>query len=194
MDMQEELERLFTECKNELLSIGIDISNKEYGTISIKIAKRNNKRYGCCKQENPDKRYKVVRKVGRRRYVQYERFENHTIEISKWVMELDDKIIKNTIMHELIHCMPFCNNHGDMFKKYAKFINNNLGYDISRLGNRKEDSEKSNVEYHEKEYKYTIKCTSCGKEFHRNRLSKDFFRKYRCLCNGKLLLVEEHSK
>ena len=30
-------------------------------------------------------------------------------EVSKWVLELDDNIIKNTIMHELIHCMPYCN-------------------------------------------------------------------------------------
>ena len=65
----------------------------------------------------------------------------------------------------------------DMFKKYANYINKNLGYDISRLGNKKEDYEKSNMEYEEKAYKYTIKCTSCGKEFHRNRLNKDFFRK-----------------
>ena len=47
------------------------------------------------------------------------------IEISRWVLELKDDIIKNTIMHELIHCMPYCNNHGAEFKKYAKVINNN---------------------------------------------------------------------
>ncbi len=48
-------------------------------------------------------------------------------------MELDEEIIKNTIMHELIHCMPYCNNHGKKFKEYAKYINKNLGYDISRV-------------------------------------------------------------
>ena len=26
-------------------------------------------------------------------------------------------------MHELIHCMPYCNNHGKEFKKYANIIN-----------------------------------------------------------------------
>lgn len=188
--MQEKLEKLYEECLKELLSIGINMKEKEYGQITIKIANRNNKRYGCCKQENPDKKYKTVQKIGRHRCVKYERFEKHTIEVSKWVMELDDKIIKNTIMHELIHCMPFCNNHGEMFKKYAKYINKYLGYDISRLGNKKNDYEKSNLEYEEKAYKYTIKCTSCGKVFNRNRLCKDFFKKYRCLCNGKLTLLE----
>ena len=29
--------------------------------------------------------------------------------------------IKNTIMHEIIHCFPYCNNHGSEFKKYAKY-------------------------------------------------------------------------
>ena len=178
-EMQNKLEMLYKECINELISIGIDMREKEYGQISIKIANRNNKRYGCCKQEEPDKKYKVIEKKGRSKYIKYERFNKHTIEISKWVMELDDKIIKNTIMHELIHCMPFCNNHGDMFKKYARYINNYLGYDISRLGNKKEDFEKSNLKYEEKSYKYTIKCLNCGKVFFRNRLNKDFLKKYR---------------
>lgn len=192
--MQAKLERLYNECLQELNSIGIDMSLKEYGVISIRIAKRNNKRYGCCKQEEPDRKYKTVKKIGRYRCVRYERFNKHTIEVSKWVMDLEDNIIKNTIMHELIHCMPFCNNHGDMFKKYARFINKRLGYDISRLGNKKDDYEKSNLEYEEKGFKYTIMCTSCGKVIHRNRLTKDFFRKYRCLCNGKLQLLENSEK
>lgn len=158
--MQEKLEKLYEECLKELLSIGINMKEKEYGQITIKIANRNNKRYGCCKQENPDKKYKTVQKIGRHRCVKYERFEKHTVEVSKWVMELDDKIIKNTIMHELIHCMPFCNNHGEMFKKYAKYINKYLGYDISRLGNKKNDYKKSNLEYEEKALFISCPCFS----------------------------------
>lgn len=191
MDIQERLEALYKECLNELFSIGIDMNSKDYGKIDIMVSKRNNKRYGCCKQEQPDQNYKIVKNIRGRKYIKYERFQKHTIEISKWVMELDDKIVKNTIMHELIHCMPFCNDHGEMFKKYASLINRKLGYNISRLGNRKEDSEKSEVEYTERDYKYTIMCEKCGQTMYRNRLNKDFFRKYRCLCNGKLLLVDK---
>ena len=54
-------------------------------------------------------------------------------EISPWVMELNEDIIKNTIMHELIHCMPGCSNHGEYFKKYDYYVNAKLGYDISRV-------------------------------------------------------------
>ena len=144
--MEQKLNKLFTECIIELNKIGIDILDKnQYGEISIFISKRNNKRYGCCKQKEPDDNYKVVTRIGRRKLIRYEKFNKHHIEISKWVLELDDDIIKNTIMHELIHCMPYCNNHGTEFKKYANLINSKYGYDVSRVGNKKRDFDKSNI-------------------------------------------------
>lgn len=128
------LQKLYNQCISELNSIGIDTSEKMLGKVEIQVSKRNNKRYGCCKLECPDENYKVVKKVGRRRVVKYEKFNKHTIEVSKWVMELDEKVIKNTIMHEIIHCFPYCGNHGKYFKMYAEVINEKLGYGISRLG------------------------------------------------------------
>ena len=65
--------------------------------------------------------------------ITYGIYRKHYIEISPWVMELDDSIIKNTIIHELIHCMPYCNSHGYAFKEHAERINDKLGYDISRV-------------------------------------------------------------
>ena len=186
--MEQKLNKLFLECVDELSKIGIDIlDTKQYGEITISFAKRNNKRYGCCKQEEPDKNYKVVTRIGRRRVIRYERFNKHHIEISKWVMELDETIIKNTIMHELIHCMPYCNNHGEIFKKCANLINSEYGYDISRVGNKKKDFEKSNVEFNEEvKYNYRIICNGCKQEFFRQRISKNFKAKFRCgKCGGK---------
>ena len=187
--LEEKLIKLYTECLNELNSIGINFKDKD---ITIKTSKRNNKRYGCCRPSNPDKRYKVVVKKSIRRYiVKYENFKNYEIEISRWVLDLDDSIIKNTVIHELIHCMPYCNNHGEEFKKYAKLVNEKLGYNIARIGNKKEDFEKSHIKYIESEqYKYKIICTKCGSTFYRKRLSKDFTRKYRCSkCLGKLEVI-----
>ena len=193
--MEKELNRLFVECVDELNKIGIDILNeKQYGKIDISIAKRNNKRYGCCKQEEPDRNYRIVSKVGRRKVIKYEKYNIHHIEISKWVMELEDTIIKNTIMHELIHCIPYCNNHGTEFKKYANLINNNYRYDVSRVGDKKKDFEKSNVEFKEtKNYNYKIICEGCNQEFYRQRLNRNFVRKYRCAkCGGtfKVFVLE----
>ena len=180
--VEQKLYKLYSECVGELKQMGIDIlDQKQYGEIKISISKRNNKRYGCCKQEEPDKNYKVITKIGRRIAIRYEKFNKHHIEISKWVLELEDDIIKNTIMHELIHCMPYCNNHGTEFKKYANLININYGYDISRVGNKKKDFEKSNIEFKEIEkYNYKIICKGCKQEFYRQRLSKNFIREYRC--------------
>jgi hypothetical protein len=176
--MENKLQNLFSQCVEELKSIGIDINNnKLIGEINISLAKRNAKRYGCCRHEDPDEKYKVITKKGYKRYITYERFNKNYIEISKWVMELNDDIIKNTIMHEIIHCFPYCNNHGKEFKKYAGYINTHLGYSVSRLGNKEEDYKKSNLEYDIPQttpnYKYKIECQKCGKYFFRQRYNKN---------------------
>ena len=178
MNDEEKLNNLFLKCINELESIGISFKNKK---ISIIISKRNNKRYGCCKPEIPDKNYKRVIRRSFKFIIKYENFKKYTIEISPWVLKLNDDIIKNTIIHELIHCLPKCNNHGLEFKKYAKYINGNLGYNITRVGDKKEDYNISNIYYNETEnYKYKIKCKKCGQMFYRKRLNKNLFKKYRC--------------
>lgn len=190
--MEEKLNNIYNECLKELKDIGIDIlNNKNVGIIDINISKRNNKRYGCCKQEEPDKSSKIVEKKGFKKIVKYQIYKKHHIEISPWVLKLNNDIIKNTIMHELIHCLPYCNNHGKEFKKYAKYINQNLGYNIATLGNKKEDYIKSNIQYNENElYKYKIICNKCGQEFYRKRLNKNFLRKYRCgKCGSKFSVI-----
>lgn len=188
-----EIQELYNQCINELKTIGIDFNNtNQIGKIDISISKRNNKRYGCCKQEKPDKSYKTIIKKGWHKTIKYEKFDKHHIEISPWVMELNEQIIKNTIIHELIHCIPYCNNHGKEFRKYAIYINEKLGYNISRTGNPKEDYEKSNLEYNELQvYKYKIMCQKCGQEFYRKRLNKNFLKKYRCgKCGEKFTIFE----
>ena len=96
-------------------------------------------------------------------------------------MELDENIIKNTIIHELIHCLPKCGNHGYEFKKYANLINIKLGYNISRLGNKEEDYKNSNKEFNEEIiYNYKVECQNCGQIFFRKRLDKNFGKIYRC--------------
>ncbi len=195
--MQQETEKLthlYNQCLTELASIGIDINNKEIiGTIDIKLAKRASKRYGCCKQENPDEKYKIIQKRGYHKIIKYEKFQSHHIEISNWVMKLNNDIIKNTIMHELIHCIPFCNNHGKEFKKYAKYINQKLGYHITTKGNIEEDYKASQLEYVEQnDYKYKIQCQNCGQVIYRKRLNPSLIKRYRCgKCKGKLKLIEE---
>lgn len=190
---EEKLKILYRECLDELYSIGIDMDNEELiGNIDIKLTTRASRRYGCCKQEKPDKKYKSITKRGRQKIIKYEKFQNHHIEISNWVMSLNEDIIKNTILHELIHCIPFCNNHGIEFKKYANYINQKLGYHITTKGNIQEDYQASQLEYkQENSYKYKIVCQDCGQVIYRKRFNPNLIKKYRCgKCKGRLKLVE----
>ena len=189
--MEEKLEKLFKQCIEELKSIGIDLDKTKVGEIDISFSKRKTKRYGCCKQAEPDEST-AYRK---NRIIYYQKYNKHHIEISKWLMDLNEDIIKNTIMHELIHCFPNCNNHGKAFKLYAQIINEKLGYNISRLGNKQEDYRKSNLELKldKSNYKYKIICKDCGLIYYRQRLSKNFIKKYRCgRCRGNLELIYYH--
>ena len=189
--MEERLIELYQECLKELKSIKINIEHA--GKVNICLSKKKCKRYGCCKQENPDTKFYHYKKRGKRKIKIYDRFKSHRIEISKWVMDLDEKIIKNTIMHEIIHCFPNCNNHGKVFKQYANYINEKLGYNIERLGNKKEDYLKSNIIYKQEDikYYYKIKCIECGLIYYRQRLRKNLLKAYRCgRCNGRLEIIE----
>ncbi|MBR2745020.1 MAG: SprT-like domain-containing protein [Clostridia bacterium] len=189
--MEEKLQHLFNECKNELYDIGIDIENKNIGNISISIGKRNCKRYGCCKQEQPIESTKYIERIGRKKYIKYKMYASHKIEISKWVMDLKPNIIKNTIMHEIIHCFPNCSNHGEDFKKYAHYISYKLGYDISRLGDKNSDLMASNIVPASEKYNYKIQCTKCGYSFYRKRLNCNFSRNYRCgKCGGHFITAK----
>ena len=185
----EEIKKLFEICKQELISIGIDCEKD--CKIDINISKRNNKRYGCCIPEIPDKSTKYYIYIKRKRFIKFVRYKRYHIEISPWVMDLDDEIIKNTIIHELIHCLPECDNHGKEFKKYADLVNTNLGYNISRLGNKAKDYEKSNKQFVEQNvYNYKIECKRCGQTFYRKRLNKGFEKKYLCgKCKGKFIIT-----
>lgn len=190
--MEEKLNKLYNDCVKELEGIKFEITNNpEIGTIDISISKRNNKRYGCCKHEEPDETDYHIKKYKNDFKIVYHKFKKHHIEISKWVMDLDEKIIKNTIIHEILHCMPYCNNHGLLFQNYACYINQKLGYNIRTLGNKEADYKKSNLDFEadHRNYNYKIICKECGNIFYRKRLKKDLIKKYRCsICGGKLEL------
>ena len=185
--MEEKLNRLYSECLEELKIIGINIDESK---IKIKISKRSTKRYGCCKHQNPDLSTIYFERKGRKKVIKYRKYNSHIIEISMWVMNLNDEIIKNTIIHELLHTKDNCNNHGKEFKYYAKYINEKLGYNIKTLGNKEEDYLKSGLNLSEEKYKYTIQCIKCKNIFYRQRFNVDKVNKYRCgKCRGKLIVI-----
>lgn len=63
---------------------------------------------------------------------------------------------------------------------------------FQEFGNKEQDYKASNIEYKEKKnYNYKIECKVCGYTFYRQRMNKNFTKKYRCgKCGGKFLVEE----
>lgn len=91
----------------------------------------------------------------------------YTIILSKYLLNCDLQLIKNTIAHELIHTCEGCFNHGALFKAYASMVNNKLNnYNI--VVKNQDIQFRNNVK--KSGYKYKLTCTCCGHVFYRNRL------------------------
>ena len=106
-----ELQGLFTKCK--VLTEGatdIDVSNLN---ISIKFNRRKGMiRMGMCTRRETSCEIDITES-----YVNHPDVTQHEVE--------------DTIIHELIHCLPGANNHGPWFKLYADKVNRTYGYSIS---------------------------------------------------------------
>lgn len=80
--------------------------------------------------------------------------------------ETDDGLI-NTILHEILHTCPRCNNHGEVWKSYASKIYNRYGIKIERTSTSEEKMVNNDIDDH----KYIVKCEKCGKEFKYYRMA-----------------------
>lgn len=107
--------------------------------------------------------------------------------------EVDDQIILNTIMHELLHTVPGCFMHKGKWKLYAEYINKKLPqYTVKRVA--KESETGIVIERKKPVYRYILRCTKCGQEIRRQKMSKlvQNPQRYRCgKCGGILRLINE---
>jgi predicted SprT family Zn-dependent metalloprotease len=94
---------------------------------------------------------------------------------------------KETIMHEHLHTVPGCWNHGEQWKCYASILNRTYGYDIKRTT----DGETLGITKDKPQPKYVIKCPHCGKEYYYVRKPQYHVAMYRCgRCKqNKLILL-----
>ena len=167
------LYKLFNECK-------LEITNCGYDTGCVRMVKSNTR---------------FTRRLGQTSIVDepYSWDENRRrfdIEISEKVLADDYPTIytKEIILHELIHTLPGCFNHGEHFKAVARTLNMKYGYNISRVA-----SSSSVACLAPQEHKYEIQCPVCGKIFYRDRMS-DFVKNpqdYRHHnCNKELVRIK----
>ena len=141
------LEQMMYTCKQQLVSLGFsELNSKLY---NLEINPRFRKKLGQCCYNRKSMFY--------------------TIKISKNFMQVCPEHVKNTMMHELIHSINGCMNHGPNFQYVANLVNNKFGYNVSTTSYY--DSY-NNYLNNTKNYRYKLKCNSCGKEWRYEKAGK----------------------
>jgi len=83
--------------------------------------------------------------------------------------------IRQTMMHELLHTLPGCGNHGAGFQEAARRVNGAYGFHISTTGQLSPEARETIP------FNYVLKCGLCGselKKYHRKpRLTPRHFHK-----------------
>lgn len=166
------------ECMEELDNLGI-----EYRPARFKVLNKNVRRFGRCTKIKDDM------------------YNDYEIEIRSILLDERNSVkgLKNTIIHELLHTVSGCMNHGEKWQRLARLVNNKYGYHISRCNSYEEVGVCSEiVESIEKEREsklalkptYIIRCEKCGYEYVRHKLSRIVtdLELYRCgRCGGNLV-------
>lgn len=155
----EKLERLFKECIREVESLGIRPSKR---IDSVKVNKRAKRRLGCCKK------------------VLINMLPGFQIEIASRLLGGEELLIKEVLIHEILHTCKSCFNHGKTWKEYAEKVNNAYRYHVSRT---------ADYSGTEEIYRYRIVCKNCGNVIFRIRKSQvvNAPENYRCgKCKGPL--------
>lgn len=112
---------------------------------------------------------------------------NFEIRISKYIMNNTEEDLMQTLVHEVLHSVAGCMNHGAQWKKVADIMNKAKGYDISRLTSISAANLTS--EHQAVLTKYVVVCVDCRNELYRQRKSKliNYPELYTCgACGGEL--------
>ena len=145
----------------------------------VKINKRYTMRWGSC----------------RGRYINGKFFPTK-IDINPVLLDErnSERGLIETLIHELIHTVPGCQNHSYKWKAYADKVNRAYGYHIQTKNSDKDKgiSEECTTERMtaiKAKYKYELTCQKCGAKNVWSRPSKAWTHPegFRCsLCKGML--------
>lgn len=141
------LQKLAQECLREADAIGI-----KYGHIvEFKINTRAKRRWGQTTLN----------------------YDGYSISISNRLLQDDisDINCKNTIMHEILHTVDGCMNHGRKWKYLASIVNNIYGYNIKTHTSAQEKGFSPEEIVKMNYNKYSFVCKKCGKIITRQRAS-----------------------
>ena len=107
------------------------------------------------------------------------------ISLSKFFKDNPEQEVIETLVHEVLHTLEGCQNHGVDWKASAFVMNQRFGYNITTTSSTPMARES------EIAYKYVIKCTNCGSIIKRQKKSKlvTHTNEFKCKCGGKLELM-----
>ena len=159
--------RIFNTVSKELIKIGVPIPVKDI------------KKVGELKTKS--KRLRGVTYTFKRiTYNNINIDKTNYIGINKKLIE-DNFEIEKTMVHELIHTIPGCNNHGPNFKRYAGLINRHYPkYNVSTYYTP--DSDETENIADTKKPKYVVICETCGTKTYFYRKCKTLDIISRCTC------------
>lgn len=155
---------LMREVTEQARKLGIPISKQI--EPHVKINRRALNRLGCCRRQGG----------------------GYVIELAARVAEGGGESCRETLAHELLHTCPGCQNHGGLWKEYARRMNEAYGYQIRRVA-----TEETAESVQPRPFKYIIRCERCGAEIGRYRASPltRHPERYRCRCGGRLKQAEQ---
>lgn len=162
-----EKDAMLQSAKDEVLA-ECDSLNIPYGNITrVYINTRAKYRWGQC---------------------QYLANDTYEISISEDLLTPDTVSgLKNTIMHEVLHTIKGCMNHGTNWKQWAELVNSQLGYDVKRTNSAAELNVKR--EPQTRQIRYKLECTCCGGTVCREKMTRaiKYPQLYKCgKCGGEL--------
>lgn len=122
--------------------------------------------------------------------------QKYSINLAKHLFNTNKKLILEVLLHEFIHTIDSCFNHGTKFVQIMKNINNAENLDI-RVSLNGEDIY-AILEQHnaiKSMFKYKIVCAECGQVLgYVSRKSNDMVKNpqdYTCKdCGGKIRIIE----
>lgn len=153
-------------CLDELHALGIYPNHISDYTVNY----RAKHRWGQCKRSNGI----------------------YSISISSKLLEdnVPEKALKDTLIHELLHAVDGCFNHGEKWQRLAEKVNKAYGYDIKRCTS---EGEKGVQLCADSDYHYIITCKKCNTTWKYMRHSKIVKccenNTAKCSCGGKNFLV-----
>ena len=149
---------------NKFKSLGFNV-NTTSSNYTLEINNKALKRLGRCEA-----------KSGNRYVIQINEFHN---KLSP------ETSVMNTLIHELLHSLPKCMNHGEIWKRYANMYNRAYGTTISRLSPLegdykifKEEIDKQRGHTQHKNHsvysdgKHKITCSKCNKSWYYERAGR----------------------